>query len=411
MDRGDGQGSGSRRRLRAARGTKVRILLVHEYYRQRGGEDSVFEAEARLLRSHRHEVVEYTEDNARIARSPLLAARVFWSRAAGDAVARTLTETRPVLAHFHNTFPLVSPSGYYACRRAGVPVVQTLHNYRLLCPAATLFRDGSTCDLCLNARVPWPGVLHSCYRRSVAQTAAVAGMLALHRALGTWRSKVDVFIAPSEFSRREFVEGGLPAEKILVKPHFVHPDPHERNGPGDYALFVGRLSEEKGVRLLLEAWQALPGAPLIVVGDGPLRQEVEHAGGVRAVGWLPADEVLQIMKGARFLVFPSLWPEPFGRVIIEAFACGLPVLASPLGAAGDLVRDEATGLHFLPGEPSDLAAKAAWIWAHPHEARAMGSRARREFEEKYAPEPNYRRLLEIYSIAMTGEAAGRIPGG
>jgi glycosyltransferase involved in cell wall biosynthesis len=387
----------------------MRVLLVHNYYQQPGGEDAVFAAEAGLLRSHLQEVVEYAEDNRRIAGRPGLAARVFWSRAARRGIYRRLIETRPALAHFHNTFPLVSPSGYYACRRAGVPVVQTLHNYRLLCPAATLFREGRVCQECLGKRVAWPGVLHSCYRGSRAQTAAVAGMLALHWALGTWENEVEVFIALNEFCRKKFVEGGLPAAKIQVKPHFVHPDPGEREGPGEYALYAGRLSEEKGIRTLLNAWQGLRGLPLVLIGDGPLREEVGSAVGpwLRATGWLAPQEVLRLMKGARFLVFPSLWPEPFGRVIIEAFACGLPVLAAPGGAVGELVADGRTGLHYRSGEPEDLGEKAAWLWGHPREARAMGREARREFEQKYAAEANYRRLLEIYGIALARAAGGQ----
>jgi glycosyltransferase involved in cell wall biosynthesis len=314
----------------------------------------------------------------------------------------------PALAHFHNTFPLISPAAYFACRRAEVPVVQTLHNYRLLCPAATLLRNGRPCAECLHRSFAWPGVLHSCYRGSLLQTAMVAAMMVLHRALGSWE-KVDAFIVMNNFCRDKFIKGGLPAGKIFIKPHFVWPDPGERPQPGDYALFVGRLSEEKGVRLLLKAWLRIVELPLVIVGDGPLKQEVDCAAGsagrIRLLGWRPAQDVVRIMRGARFLVFPSLWPEPFGRVIIEAFACGLPVLATRAGAPGEMVHDGRTGLLFSPGDPAELAEKAAWLWAHRKQGRAMGSEARREFLEHYTAEQNYRRLLEIYSIVL-GRAAG-----
>jgi glycosyltransferase involved in cell wall biosynthesis len=386
----------------------MRVLLVHNYYRQPGGEDAVFAAEAALLRSHRQEVVEYTQDNRKIAAGPGLAVRTLWSAAAGRAIRRRLEESRPALAHFHNTFPLISPAGYYACRRAGVPVVQTLHNWRLLCPAATLFREGRVCEECLERRAPWPGVVHACYRGSRVQTAVVAGMLALHGGLRTWERQIDVYIAPSQFCRSKFAEGGWPAEKILVKPHFVHPDPGAREGPGEYALFAGRLADEKGVRPLLQAWQGLRGVPLVIAGDGPLRREVDSAagrlGGIRALGWRGSAEVLRLMRGARFLVFPSIWTEPFGRVIIEAFACGLPVLADPRGAAGEIVADGDTGLHYTAGQSSDLAEKAAWLWAHPREAQVMGRRSRREFERRYAAEPNFLRLQEIYRVALAAGA-------
>jgi glycosyltransferase involved in cell wall biosynthesis len=236
-------------------------------------------------------------------------------------------------------------------------------------------------------------------------------MLAAHRALGTWTRNVDVFIAPSEICRRKLVEGGLPEAKILVKPHFVHPDPGQREGTGEYALFVGRLSPEKGVRPLLRAWQRLRDVPLAIVGDGPLLSEVEAAAGatgsIRVLGWRAASDVARIVRRARFLVFPSLWLEPFGRTIIEAFACGVPVLASPLGAAAELVRDGETGLHFRADEPTDIADKAAWLWARPAAAEAMGRRARGEFVEKYGAEANLRRLLEIYEVAAE-RGGGRI---
>jgi len=294
-------------------------------------------------------------------------------------------------------------------------VVQTLHNYRLLCPAAIFQRDGRVCEDCLG-HVPWRGVLHACYRDSRAATAAVALMLSVHRWLGTWSKMVDCYIALTEFARAKFIEGGLPAEKIVVKPNFVHPDPMAVNhqssianhkSPQGSALFVGRLSPEKGVRTLLAVWRRLGNRiPLRVVGDGPLRVELEAEAvrhGLSSVcfhGWLAPERTIEVIKVARFLVFPSESYETFGRVAVEAFACAVPVIASRLGAMQEIVEDGRTGLHFTPGDADDLAAKVEWAWTHPDEMQEMGRAARAEYEFKYTAERNYPMLMEIYERAI-----------
>ena len=382
------------------------VLIVHNFYQQPGGEDAVFRAEADLLRSRGHEAVAFVEDNARLnGVNPLKAAvDAVWSREAKRHIRRLIKENKPDVAHFHNTFLRISPAVYYACREAGVPVVQTLHNYRLVCPGALLMRDGRVCEDCLGQAVPWPGVVHGCWRGSRMQTAVVAGMLTVHRLLKTWQKQVDVYIALTEFARRKFIEGGLPAKKIVVKPNFVHPDPGEREAPGRYALFVGRLSPEKGLSTLLKAWRSLKGIPLKVVGDGPLRDQVQAFaagyGSVEVLGRRPHQEVIALMKGARCLVFPSEWYEGFPMTIAEAFACGVPIIVSRLGAMAEIVEDRRTGLLFEPGNAEDLAEKVAWAWAHPKEMAEMGKEARREYEAKYTAKRNYEMLMEIYEQAQ-----------
>ena len=380
----------------------MRMLLLHNRYQHPGGEDNVFRAEADLLRRQGHEVVEFVEDNARLdGMSPLKAAvDAVWSREARRHIRRLIEENKPDVAHFHNTFLRISPAAYYTCREAGVPVVQTLHNYRLVCPGALLMRDGRVCEDCLGKVVPWPGVVHGCWRGLQMQTAVVAGMLTVHRLLRTWQEQVDVYIALTEFARRKFIEGGLPADRIVVKPNFVHPDPGGRGAPGRYALFVGRLSPEKGLGTLLKAWQSLKEIPLKVVGDGPLREQVQAFaagyGAVEVLGRRPHHEVIALMKGARCLVFPSECYENFPMSVAEAFACGVPVIASRLGAMAEIVEEGRSGLLFEPGDAEDLAAKMEWAWAHPRELAEMGREARREYEEKYTAERNYERLMAIY---------------
>jgi len=378
--------------------------LVHNYYQRPGGEDTEFAAEKDLLRQRGHEVVEFVRHNAEIHQIGRLKAALstVWSWDSRGALRRILREVRPDIVHFHNTFLLISPAAYYVCQEEGIPVVQTLQNYRLLCPGAQFLRGGQVCEDCVGKAVPWPGVLHGCWRGSRTQTSVVAAMLAFHRWLGTWQKQVDVYVALTEFARRKFIESGLPAEKIVIKPNFIYPDPGPGDSSGNYGLFVGRISREKGIRTLIRAWRKLRGIPLKVIGDGPLMEKVRRAesGDWEVLGWRSHDEVLALMKGARFLVFPSEWYEGFPLTIAEAFACGLPVIASRLGAMVEIVEDGRTGLHFEPRNPDDLAVKVGWAWTHLNKMKMMGLEARREYEQKYSAEQNYRKLIEIYQTAM-----------
>ena len=386
----------------------LRVLLLHNYYRQPGGEDTVVARERNLLESHNHVVRLHAVSNAAI-RGPFGAIATAWratySLSARRRVADDVEGFRPNLVHVHNFFPLLTPSVYDACRAAHVPIVQTLHNYRLLCSNAQLFRDGHVCEECLGKLVPWPGMLHACYRGSRVGSGAVVSMLAVHRLLRTWSEKVDLYIAPTDFARQTFIRGGLPAQKIVVKPHFVDPDPGFDEGGGRYALFVGRLSPEKGLDTLLAAWERLAGRiPLKIVGDGSLAPHVEVVAQRRAtVEWLgpqPSSRVFSLMKGARALIFPSGCYESFGMVIAEAFAVGLPVIASDVGTASSLVAHGRTGRLFRHGDAEDLATQVAWWWVHPGAVAEMRREARREFERKYTAAQNYRMLMDAYDRAL-----------
>lgn len=233
----------------------MRILAIHNYYQIRGGEDECYEIETELLREHGHHVSVYAEKNEQVSvlNKFNLAARTIWSCKALREVGQQLKLQNYDVVHVHNFFPLISPSVYYAASAEGVPVVQTLHNYRLLCPNALFFRKGQICEDCLGKVVPYPGVLNGCYRGNKPLSAGVATMLTTHQIMQTWKEKVDAYIALTEFARKKFIEGGLPAERIFVKPNFVYPDPCVGEGNGGYALFVGRLSVEKGLDTLLAA--------------------------------------------------------------------------------------------------------------------------------------------------------------
>jgi glycosyltransferase involved in cell wall biosynthesis len=390
----------------------MKVLAVHNRYQQPGGEDQVFLAETTLLESYGHRVVRYSTHNDRVAgmNRLALAGNTLWNSSTYRELRALIRQERPHVAHFHNTFPLVSPAGYYAAKAEGVPVVQTLHNYRLLCPNALFFRDGRVCEDCMGKVIPWPGVVHKCYRGSRAASGLVTAMLTTHRVLRTWTEMVDAYVALTEFARRKFVEGGLPAEKMVVKPNFVYPDPGPGEGRGGYALFVGRLSPEKGVGTLLAAWERLDRqVPLKVVGDGPLREQVVEAPDrhpcVEYLGYRPAEEVHGLMKEASMLVFPSEWYETFGRVAAEAFATATPVIAADIGAVAELVEHGHTGLRFRPGDPEDLAAQVGWFLSHPEEHARMRREARAEFEAKYTAERNHQMMMEIYESALEREEA------
>ncbi len=384
----------------------MHILSVHSRYQIRGGEDECQEAEVSLLREMGHLVEVYEENNDRVATlgNLRMVPKTVWSKEAYQTVRNLLIKQHYDVVHVHNFFPLISPSVYYAAKAVGVPVVQTLHNYRLLCPNALFFRNGNVCEDCLGKSIPLPGVLNACYRGSRAATGVVATMLTAHRQMQTWTEMVDVYIALTEFARQKFIQGGLPAEKIVVKPNFVHPDPGIGEGLGGYALFVGRLSPEKGTDTLLTAWEKLKGIPLKIVGDGPLAPQVtKHVGRLPGVEWLgrkSSDEVYELMGNAKMLILPSEWYETFGRVAVEAFAKGTPVIAANIGAVAELVESGRTGLKFRPGDPEDLASKVEWALTHPDMLARMRQEARAEFEAKYTAEQNYQMLMDIYERVL-----------
>ncbi|HKV61110.1 MAG TPA: glycosyltransferase [Candidatus Acidoferrum sp.] len=394
----------------------MKILLVHELYRQPGGEDYVFHAEKELLLAAGHRVSEFTRRNEEIVTDGFwskasIGIRTSWAWDSAGMLRTVLRKEDPDIVHFHNTFPLISPAAYYVCREAGVRVVQTLHNYRLLCPSGAFFRSGKICQECMSHSL-LRSVRYSCYRDSRPATAAVAFMLRLHKSLKTWFEMVDKYIAPTDFVRQKYLEAGLPTGKIAVKPHFVHLDPGVRKGEGEYALFIGRLAAEKGVRTLLEAWNFLESkVPLRIVGDGPLRLELEtqrnlaQFSDVRFEGWLSSRPLRAMMQRAAFLICPSEWYECVPLTLLEAFACGLPVIASRLGAMAEVVEDGRTGLHFTAGDARDLASRVEEMWTRRERLVSMGRQCRLEYEAKYTPEQSYRALMDIYrDVVQVGDS-------
>ena len=389
----------------------MRVLMLHNRYLVPGGEDQSTAAEASLLADYGCHVELLEQDNRQIKELGRVrtAIRTVWSSESRRRIEEVLRGGRFDVVHVQNFFPLWSPSVYYAASRCGVPVVQTLRNYRLLCANATLFRDNHICEDCLGRAVPWSGIAHACYRDSRAGSAVVAAMIGTHKLLGTWKDRVQVYVALTDFARDKYIAGGLPAGKIVVKPNFVYPSPVPGEGGGRYALFVGRLSPEKGIATLLGAWAiAQSPLPLKIVGQGPCTDMVKAAAAasssVEYLGGRSPAEVFDLMRRAEFLVFPSEWYEGMPRTVIESFSVGTPVLASKLGATATMVVPEENGYHFAPGDPATLRQQVEWCSHNLDKVRTLRKNARATFDSKYTGAANASLLLAIYERArkMTG---------
>jgi glycosyltransferase involved in cell wall biosynthesis len=386
-----------------------RVLQVHTRYRLAGGEDQVVEAEKALLEQAGVEVHQVIFDNADIRESRSvagdlqLAASAIWSRAAHQRVRTAIAGIHPDVVHVHNTFPAASPSVYAAAAASGVPVIQTLHNYRFVCPSATVFRDGHACTDCVGRSIAWPAVLHACVRGSRPQSLVSAATLTLHRVRGTFNG-ISGFVALTSFQRDLMVEGGLPAERIRVIPNFLEPDPGigavEREG----VLFAGRLSAEKGVATMVDAAAVVPGI-IRVIGGGPLAQLVEQAAAqddIVYLGSLPRSAVLAELRRTIAVVVPSIWFEGLPLVVLEAFASGTPVIASRIGSLAELIEDGVTGLLSEPRNGADLSNRIRWAAGHPDEMGGMGLNARRRYEDRFRGQAHLESLLDAYAWAGGG---------
>ncbi|GAA4649930.1 glycosyltransferase [Kistimonas scapharcae] len=382
--------------------------MVHNKYQVHGGEDVVFENEKHLLTLNSFSVSEYVVSNTSISGffDQVNALRgVKFSKKQKRFLSEKISLINPCLIHAHNIFPLLTPSIFHACQDTGVPVVYTLHNYRNLCPTATLMIDGKICERSLEASSWWT-VPKRVYRNSLIGTAALAYMVEYHKRKRTWQTHVDRYIALTEFAKAKFIAGGFPADKISVKPNFIE-DPHKANKKidkkGGYAVFVGRLSEEKGLTTLLDAWRDI-NYPLKIIGDGPIKSIVKKQSddnvNIHFLGFQNKEAILSLLQDADFLIMPSTWYEGFPMVLLEAFANGTPALVSNVGGMAEIVSDGITGLHFEVSNSESLAEKAVYLIQHPKITREMGINSRIEYLQKYTPEINVEILLDIYRQAI-----------
>lgn len=396
----------------------MNILMVHNRYRFRGGEDVSTEAETAILRQHGHNVVSFTRDNrdipeldtlglGRVGPSVRLGATTVWSRSVHREVKALLRQQSFDVVHVQNSFPQISPSVLYAARSAGVAVVQSLRNYRLVCANGTFYRDGALCELCMGRAVGTPAVRYECYQDDRIATGAVVALQSIHRLAGSWDRSVSIYIALSSSAASKHIEGGVPADRVVVKPNFLAEDP----GPGSQDrsgfLYIGRLSDEKGIYTMIKAWESIS-APLTIIGDGPLADWVEQAAAqnswIEYRGACSNAEAVELLGSARAALVPSQWNEPFGRGVIEAYARATPVIASRIGALSELVDDGRTGILFEPGDADDLV-KAVERVLGDSDPSIMSRAARMQFEAHYTAGENYPQLMAIYDRAMRSRPA------
>lgn len=368
----------------------VSLLVLHNFYQQHGGEDESFRVNCEILKSLGCDVHTLTFDNKDMDRmsDAMKLRKTIWNGEAACKVEKVCHDENISILIVHNFFPLASPAIYCAARRTGAKVIQWLHNYRLMCPAATFYKNGRVCETCMHKWLPWPAVLNACYRHDPLASSAVVAMLSIHMARGTWMHDVDRFVALTEFGRDKFVEAGFPSKNIRVIPNHLEPDPGMGCGGGGYGLFVGRLSEEKGIGVLLNAAARLPKRLSIkVVGCGPLEDEVRSFAAsdprIEMLGPLPFDRIIELMREADFLAFPSLWYEGMPRTIIEALAVGVPVIASQLGAMETIVEHRGNGLHFPVGNAQFLTSSIIECMSDITLRQAMREKARATYKQKY----------------------------
>jgi glycosyltransferase involved in cell wall biosynthesis len=388
----------------------MRVLLAHNFYRSTApsGEDEVVRAEQRLLEQAGVDVVpfmRYNDDLGAGARGAFDAAfSNAWSFESAHALRGLIAARRPHVAHFHNTFPQISPAAYAVCREAGVPVVQTLHNYRMFCANGLLNRNGEPCQRCVG-RDPLPALIHACYRDSHLATAGMVMGTALHRARRTYQTQVDRYIVLTEFARQRFIAHGVPPDRITIRGNGLSEDPGVGNGSGVYALYAGRLTAEKGVQTLIRAWHKVSGIPLRIAGDGELRATLEReaqGAPIEFLGRLSPQQVVELMQRAAMLVVPSECYEGFPRVIVEAFATGTAVVAANIGGLGELIDEGVDGLKFRSGSADELAAAVTRLWRSPELRERMRQANRRRFEREYSPATALASLENVYRDAATG---------
>jgi len=381
----------------------MKILILHNSYQQRGGEDQVFELEIFLLREHGIEVAVYTISNHEIKGyySKLITAlNLPYSFSWKKKIGKKIDSFKPDIVHVHNFFPILTPSVFYECKSRGVPVIHTLHNYRLICPTATLMYKGKVYEDSIH-KSAFTTVSKRVYQESWLGTFCIAVMIELHKKIGTWNNKVDGFVALTNFAKQKFISAGFPESKIYVKPNFVAdpfaniPIPTERQG---FGLFVGRLSEEKGIEVLIKACENIK-FPIKIVGDGPLRDKLVKQNKYDFVSFLGNQSnsvVSALMTHANFLIMPSIWYEGFPMVLVEAMAHGLPVICSNLGAMQEIIQNEKTGLHFQSGDHEELAQEMNRLIEDEDLSKKLGVNARLNYLSLYTPEKNFNILLDIY---------------
>ncbi|MEX1241865.1 MAG: glycosyltransferase [Cyclobacteriaceae bacterium] len=393
----------------------MKILLIHNKYKEAGGEDAVFQAEADLLARNRNIVETMVFDNGDIKTywdKLLSGLRVIYNPVSARQLESKVHEFDPEIIHVHNFVPLASPSIFFVAKRYRIPVVLTLHNFRLICPSATLFHKNEIYEKSTRSVFPLGAVIKGVYRDSILQTAAVALMTAVHSVIGTWKNRIALYVALTSFARKKFMDSaiGIPENKLVVKQNFIRDCGRGEIGRQDYYLFVGRLTEEKGIRTLLEA-TLLSDFKLVIIGEGPLSNVVTEAAKessrITYLGFQDKSAVIAHMKRCKGLIFPSLWYEGLPITLLEALCCGTIVIASKLGSMAEIIEHGFNGLHFQAGNAKDLVSRIDEVNANPGYFKSLSAKARLTYLENYTPEKNYSMLMNIYNRALTTVRKGQ----
>lgn len=392
----------------------MRILFIHNRYQYRGGEDTTLEMESALLLSRGHEVkiLEFNNDQLSSSVSKIKGGlQAFYNGQSASIVEREILNYKPDIIHIHNLFFTASPSVLYKAKQMRTPVVMTVQNYRLICANALLLRDQQVCELCINKVFPLAGIRYKCYRSSYVESALVTAITGTHKLLSSWNKKVDTYIVPSEFLKTKLKGSSLklPESKIAVKPNFIKDIPALNTNREDFFLFIGRLSPEKGITTLLQCFAATPSLKLVIAGDGPDKNMVQayakNAPNITFLGQQPKEQVLELMKKCRALLFPSIWYEGLPLTIIEAFATGTPVIASNLGAMTEMIQDEYNGFYFNPGNTDELRKKIIHLADNIGKYDHLYRNARTTYLEKYHPDVHYTSIMKVYQMAMNNNAS------
>ncbi|RDH81026.1 MAG: glycosyl transferase family 1 [endosymbiont of Galathealinum brachiosum] len=392
----------------------MKVLLAHCYYRSSApsGEDSVFRSEKELLEINKVEVIPYEKYNDDVKISTIFdsvntAINTIWSSSSYSELVGLIKKHSPDVVHFHNTFPQLSPSVYKACYDNNVAVVQTLHNYRLVCPGGMLLRNANSCELCLDgSKFPTPSIKHKCYRNSITATLPLALMIARNRFNGAYNKYVNRYIALTQFAKDRFIRGALLESKLTIKPNFLGVNTELCVEKENYVVFVGRLSEEKGIKTLIHAWSEINNVKLKVLGDGHLRESLEEEvrakkSNVEFLGFCSQQELLEVIKRASLQIIPSECYEGFPVSVLEAFSCGTPVIASCLGSLQEIIDDEETGVLFEPKNEKDLVEKIKGLLADTAKRTRLALNARSVFDKKYSQDINFKILMDIYNDAIS----------
>lgn len=386
----------------------MKVLMLHNRYKIMGGEDVSTNAEYTLLKEHGVDIEtliltnDIIEDENKLG----LAINTIWSKKYYAEILQRIEDKKYDIIHVQNFFPLFSPSIFYAAKKAGIKIVMTVRNYRLICPNGLMYVNGAICTDCVGKTIPYPALIKKCYRNSTSATGVTVAMLSLHNFLNTWKNKIDGFICISEFVKKQLIAGGIEENKLHVKYNFVATEIPPNFNPQDYYIYVGRISTEKGIDILLETFSKNK-KKLLIIGDGPLKEDVvaaaERNDNIIFCGKLPLQETYKKLAAAKALIFPSKWHEPFGRTIVESFAHGTPIIGTPLGGVPELIEEGVNGFLFDPSLQSDLE-RALLVFESQPNPELLRRNAYGSYKQKFTPSVNYERIMQIYNGILNYES-------